>query len=275
MPEGPEVRTIADELRFLIGYEIIDCKIFRPYKGKYNLSTIVGKYITNILCFGKKIAFQLNEGYILTSLIMTGKWLFSNVKDKAILSIHFVVGTYDHVSYGRKENVELFFHDDRRLGDVSYYNDEDFMNIYQSIGLDFLNDQVSFEHFLEIARESNRTMVCNFLLDQSKISGIGNYLRCDILYDAQIDPFLQMKNLSDDDIRRLYFSCQYIIQKSYESGGHSISDGSGNYMLPSGKRGQYKPLIYGKKYDSEGRKVERHKNKGGQTLYYVEFTMPI
>jgi formamidopyrimidine-DNA glycosylase len=265
MPEGPEVKSITDQLTLIEGYRIVNFELYRDFRGKYlRMEEAVGKLVTNVFCFGKKIAFQLNEGYIITSLIMTGKWLHHN-KGNPILGLLFEKKT-------ATEKITLFFHDDRRLGDVSYYSDDDFMKIFYSIGPDFLNDKISREDFYLILMKSKNMMLCNFLLDQSKIAGIGNYLRCDIMYHAVIDPFSKIKDLSDEDIDRLYDSCIYIINESYQKGGYSIGDGKGNYMLPSGKRGEYKPLVYKRTEDDCGIKVEKYKRKGGQTIYYVPVT---
>lgn len=260
MPEGPEVKSITDQLTFIKGYYIKEVQISRPFEGKYRLESVLGRIVTNVFCFGKKIAFQLDDGYIVTSLIMTGKWLLHD-KGNMILSISFKKRNFKEVT--------LFYHDDRRLGDVSYYTDEEFSDIFHNFGFDFLNDQITREEFHDVLSGSKNMMLCNFLLDQSKIAGIGNYLRCDIMYHAYVDPFSKIKNLSDEDINRLYDSCKYIINKSYQHGGYSIGDGKGNYMLPDGQRGSYEPLVYKRTKDEHGNKVEKYKRKGGQTIYYV------
>jgi len=263
MPEGPEVKSITDQLKIIEGYEIRDFTIYKEFEGKYKLSHTIGKYVNKVFCFGKKIAFQLNEGYIVTSLIMTGKWLLHNKDNKAIIEMNFL---NDDIN---GDEIVLFYHDDRRMGDVSFYTDEEFNILYRSIGLDFLNDNITEDEFYDIVMKSKNMMICNFLIDQKKISGIGNYLRCDIMYHAEIDPFTKMKDLSDDDIFRLYDSCECIIRESYQQNGYSIGDGKNNYMLPLGQRGGYEPLIYKRKQDHRGNKVEKYKRKGAQTIYYV------
>jgi formamidopyrimidine-DNA glycosylase len=44
----------------------------------------------------------------------------------------------------------------------------------------------------------------NVLMDQKVISGIGNYLRADILWLSKISPFRKVKDLTDKEIERLY-----------------------------------------------------------------------
>ena len=45
-------------------------------------------------------------------------------------------------------------------------------------------------------------------MDQTKISGIGNYLRSEIMYEAEINPFSYIIDLSETEINNLY---KYII----------------------------------------------------------------
>jgi formamidopyrimidine-DNA glycosylase len=59
-------------------------------------------------------------------------------------------------------------------------------------------------------------MIGIFLLEQKYISGIGNYLRSDILYDASISPFRSLTSLSDDNIKILHKSIHKIVKKSYK-----------------------------------------------------------
>ena len=44
----------------------------------------------------------------------------------------------------------------------------------------------------------------DFLHDCKKFSGIGNYLRCEILYECKISPFRKLSELSLDEIENLY-----------------------------------------------------------------------
>jgi formamidopyrimidine-DNA glycosylase len=44
----------------------------------------------------------------------------------------------------------------------------------------------------------------NVLMNQKVISGIGNYLRSEILYVSKINPFRIVKNISDNELKEIF-----------------------------------------------------------------------
>ena len=43
----------------------------------------------------------------------------------------------------------------------------------------------------------------NLIVDQKVISGIGNYLRADILYQSTISPYRTIKSLNEEDLKNI------------------------------------------------------------------------
>lgn len=86
-----------------------------------------------------------------------------------------------------------------------------------------------------------RAIVANILNDQPTISGIGNYLRSEILYSAKISPFRKGNTLTDDELKRLHRKTIKIMKKSLSLGGHTIE----SFEDPHGNVGKYEPKIYG------------------------------
>ena len=54
------------------------------------------------------------------------------------------------------------------------------------------------------------------LLNQKVISGIGNYLRADVLWLSKISPFRKVNNLSDLEIKNLYNNSKILTWGDYD-----------------------------------------------------------
>ena len=94
------------------------------------------------------------------------------------------------------------------------------------------------------------------LSNQCIISGIGNYLRADILYYAKLNPFRTLRCLSDDNIKKLYKSINYIMKR--------------NLTIQMSKNNtKEKTLIYNKKLDKNGEKIDKMKDKHNRTIWFV------
>jgi formamidopyrimidine-DNA glycosylase len=72
-------------------------------------------------------------------------------------------------------------------------------------------------------------------MDQSKFSGIGNYLKCEILFDAKISPHRYLDQITDQDRDQLFRSMKKIYDESIENGGSKkygdIFGNPGNFNL--------------------------------------------
>ena len=53
-------------------------------------------------------------------------------------------------------------------------------------------------------------------MDQKVISGIGNYLRSDVLYISKISPFRKTKNISDKELKTIYDNSRILTWGDYD-----------------------------------------------------------
>ena len=109
-----------------------------------------------------------------------------------------------------------------------------------SLGPDMLDvGQTTEDVFLlAMERSSQRRNICKFLMDQSKLSGIGNYILAEGLYRARIDPFAALAEISTEQRRRLFKELRDVIVASYESQGLTRPSG-GTYRSMDGSKGEY------------------------------------
>jgi formamidopyrimidine-DNA glycosylase len=100
-------------------------------------------------------------------------------------------------------------------------------------------------------------------MDQSIISGIGNYLRADILYEAQIDPRKTISELTEKEIQNLFTSAYTTVWRSYraKTSKKNIEEGRA--------RDSYRYIIYGQKKCPRGYPVVTFEDKNKRTMWWV------
>lgn len=270
MPEGPECTTTACKLNEkLSGHTLLEIKV-DPRFSKGVACITINKYLPAKLqvvsCKGKKIFFNFveaeSEFALVSGMGMTGSWLFSQGEHTLVEMI------FDEFS--------IYYNDPRRIGSCLVYlaDREEIDNLLATLGHDLLSQAIEYYNegvdevdlWLQIVPKSRRSVISNYLLSQDDFSGIGNYLKSDILYLARIDPERKIGSLSEVDLRRLYYSGLYVIYSSYLVGGYSIK----NYVHPGAEKGGYQPLVYGRSIDDLGYEVVKLKpRKSSRSTYWV------
>ena len=263
MPEIVEIKLTSEELHDeLAGKYITSIRLGERAKHK-GLDTIkTGTLINKVYSKGKKIVFELIYNgiyrYICSSLLMEGHWGW----DDSLPHIQLTL------SYGRKVNDKLYvvedrlyFDDTRYFGSNIVYPDISFLD---AIGPDLLQDTITPMDYYDVASKINR-QVCAFLLEQKYFSGVGNYLKSEILYRARIHPAAIVKDLDKETILKLFNVTINTINESYRSGGLTIK----SFRTPSGKNGRFKCLVYNKTTDPLGFKIIKETFKDNRTTHYV------
>jgi len=103
--------------------------------------------------------------------------------------------------------------------------------------------------------------VAEFLMDQTRVSSVGNYLRAEILYRSRISPLRTLRSLSDQDIKNLYNNTLLIMNESYTQ--------KGRYHQGSKCGDGFHLRVYKQSQDSNGYEVLTFKDKDKRTCYYV------
>ena len=247
MPEIIEVRKYADFIRkYCKNKEIIDIKILngrykkhKPFEKYYQIKNNLPLKIVDVKTKGKLlyIIFDSNSKfYILSTLGLSGGWcyflesknkfLFSkNVDDYAKYLSDEKINTYLKKSL-KHLNIEfkttdgsLYFFDMLSFGTLRCIEDKNELNkILNKIGPDIMDISTNLELFTErILKIKNLNKYIGLiLLNQKIISGIGNYLRADILYLSKISPFRKVKDLNDKEIKLIYNNAKILTWGNYD-----------------------------------------------------------
>lgn len=269
MPEVVEVYYMAKQVDEKFNSLSLTDLVFDKPPGKktYNCSYETLDQLKKLLplkllksrSHGKKIILELEkEVYIVISPLMFGSIIFDSEEAKEHCHEHFIF----------EQKIQFHVHDRMHEALINtYFTKQTFETKMKEIGPDFINHQITLEDFsAKIKNKRIKTQdLAKFLLDPKRISGIGNYLKAEILYDAELYPGKLISELKDPEIERLYNSCKKIIQLAFQGKGLTIKD----YKTPNNEVGTYQTKVYKKDLDLLGNKVEKAKFKDGRTTHYV------
>lgn len=250
MPELPEVETIKLGLqKYLVGHKIVDVdiRLSRIFSG--DARKIIGGKIVAARRFGKGLLIDLDNGYsIAVHVKMTGQLLYKEVSrvPRAKVDVKNLPDAYTHVVFSLDKGSFLYFRDMRQFGWVKVLSTKDakILPFFKSLGPEPLKD-LTLEKFGHIISK-NKTMIKILLMDQKKISGIGNIYANDALFVAGIDPRRYSASLTQIEQAKLLRAIEQVLKKGLEAGGASewsyvdVLGGSGsyqNFFQVYGKRG--------------------------------------
>ena len=254
MPEGPECKIVGEYLHNKL--ENVNCVAMVFHKNsRYSKHSLPQRFseltypfkIRSVNIKGKLIWFEFDNGlYMLNTLGMSGMWTQTKKKHCDFEIIY----TKSEV----KANVKcesVFFKDMRHFGTIKFVNLDELNNKLRTIGRDVIEEQISLEEFKDLLYKRKNWTLPKFLMNQRYLSGIGNYLKCEILYLSKISPFKNISDLDDDEIKILLRNIMEIPRKSYCHQGVTIRD----YIPPENYREQldeFKLHVYGRKTDDNG-----------------------
>lgn len=282
MPEGPEVHTIADWLASqVIGAKVLNIeysttsryaklKPLRDEEGKplldENEEPVLGEVgldgldelrqrlpltIIEVDAKGKKIIFMLegddNEEpiFLISSLMMEGKWTWDDAKHSDL---------WLDLEMPDAEKKNLYFNDSRHFGILEIaFGEKALLDRMSDVGPDLLTDDITDEEWLKKLRNGRikNKKIGLYLMEQKYFSGIGNYLRAEILYAAKISPHRTLASLSDDEALTIFDEARRLIGEAYDAQGATLA----TYRNPHGGKGAFQVVVYNKKVDPQGNPV--------------------
>lgn len=213
MPEGPEIANITDVIRKKFLNSLL-------VKTTPSLRLHLPQKIITIGNKGKFIYITLErEMTIGITPSMTGHLvpsfpdpIFQTSEGYAYLSKH---NRYTFVT----NRGDFVFNDYRKFGKVYLLKKEQLEEKLDTLGPDLLRDlpKMSLSAFRErLLSYSPQKPLCDVLLDQSFIAGVGNYIRCDAMYLAKIYPLRTIGTLSVPETTRLKRALERVGRESYE-----------------------------------------------------------
>jgi len=218
MPEGPEIRRIADALAEQVAGRVIDRIEFGVDSLKHWQRQLTGAKIEKIETYGKALVTHLStvddrQLCIYSHNQLYGRWFFcdtGNYPDsKRQLRIAIDCQGKSALLYSASDIAVL------RKDELKQHS------FIKKLGPDVLKRSTTAQQIVErlhSTRFKNRQLG-SILTDQSFVAGLGNYLRCEILFYAGQHPKVRGSELNKKDLRLLANVMLKLARQSYQSGG--------------------------------------------------------
>jgi formamidopyrimidine-DNA glycosylase len=245
MPEINEIRKFSDFIKDKIQNEkIIDIKILN---GRYKKHGPFAKYtdiknelplkLLDVKTKGKfsYMVFE-KDFYIFSTLGLSGGWCylkngaktynFSRTEEEweeftgEEEMSSYLKNALNHLNVEFKtKHGSLFYYDVLSFGSLKVIEGEEELNKkLKLIGPDIMEETTTFDVFKEqIIKKKNLDKAIGIvIMNQKVISGVGNYLRADILYLSKISPFRKVNKLSDDELKTIFKNSKILTWGDYD-----------------------------------------------------------
>jgi len=229
MPELPEVEAVARALRPLVQGERICClHVFHPIAVKpqsaHRLAALAtDRLVERVERKGKYLLLMLDRGLLTLHFKLDGQLVWfadenelfrrANANEKAV---------HVDVAFELTKGV-LGFADRRHFGRVCAWNAPEESPGLASLGVDALSKDFTVATFSTLLAASVRPLK-DFLLDQTRVAGLGNIYSCESLWHARLDPRRRAKSLKPQEATRLHKAIVSVLARALECCLHPAPD---------------------------------------------------
>lgn len=236
MPELPEVQTIRTQLNAVMPLRITSFKTSDVSDSIIHtkLEKLKGKVILQVGRKGKMLDFLLDDGrHLLSHLGMTGSWRIGKERSK-VKHTHLELEGECVGANAAKQRVHLYYVDPRRFGHMYLYSEKDAKKKLDELGVDLKSDEFTLSYFKEALMKYPERAIKVTLLDQKLFAGTGNYIANEICARGGVLPTRLVKELSNNEIKKLYQAVAIVIDGATETGGTTFQ---GGYADTTGSKG--------------------------------------
>ena len=273
MPELPEVETIVRDLKKkILNLKIKDVwtdsekMIKKPKQFNYFKKELKGRTIKGARRRGKNILIDISGDKVLlihqkiSGHLLYGKW--RKEKQKWISEIQGSLindywNSFLHFIIFFNNNKQLALSDLRKFSKIELWDKEKLekSEYLQFLGAEPLERSFTFKKFKESLSKRKRGKIKQILMDQKVIVGIGNIYANEILWKSKVNPFKDLNDLEEKDLKMIYQNIKIILKEAIRLKGSSVSD----FRQISGEKGRFDNLL--NVYRKEGEKCPVCKNK--------------
>ncbi len=213
MPEIPDLEAIVASLRrHVLGATITEVALPIPWMLRTATpepaqAVLSGESIEAIDRRGKYVLFSLRRAGLVINPMLVGRFYYQDPSEPrprlTVLDLTLSTGK------------ALRYADERRMGRLYLVPDRDYAKIpgFLQQGPEPLADEFTFDRFLE--RLKGRTgEIKGLLTNAAVIAGIGNAYADEILFEAGVYPFRKKRDLSADELRRVYDAIRAVLPRA-------------------------------------------------------------
>ncbi|MCX8095732.1 MAG: hypothetical protein N3D74_06060 [Caldisericia bacterium] len=219
--EGPGVLLIKEKLSFIRDKIILDVN----GNTKENKELLIGKRVLDIKSFGKKLIFEFDDFYLIIHFLMYGSFRINEKRENKRERLSIVINNSEINFYNT--SIKIIKRDE-------FYLD-------QSIDIMSENfDKLKAKNKIK----NSKKIISDILLDQGTFAGVGNIIKNEALFRANVHPLSIGEKIEEEYIDNLI---EKVLSFSYEF-----------YLVRKfNKRLKNHLLIYGKKICSiDGEKIK-------------------
>ena len=170
------------------------------------------------------------------------------------------------------KNINLYIDDKINLSSVKILNENEHLQIIEKLGIDIFSSNFTSELFLQKIKSKN-TLLASFLLNQHIFSGIGNYIKNEVLHLSELNVKVKTNQLTNNEINILYHNIlfvSYSVLMSLLKDNNINNNVINNYLdkfinKPLNLNIPYEYVIYKRKMTKDGIKVNKIKVAGRDT----------
>ncbi len=206
--------------------EVLDPRWSRPVAPAELTAAVEGRVVERLARRGKYLVFELEEEvFLMVHLRMTGTLLLDPPEDPRHTRVRFSLP--DH---------ELRFVDPRRFGTGELALGEEARDAFFAtrLGVEPLGADFDGGVLRTLARGS-RAPIKAFLLDQTKVAGVGNIYADEALHRAQVHPLRVTRTLTGPQLDAIAAGVVASLQAGIAAKGASIDD----FRDPYGVQGSF------------------------------------
>jgi formamidopyrimidine-DNA glycosylase len=247
MPELPEVETVCQQLDpelrgvMIEALEVLDPRWCRPAPPAGFETAVSGSTIEGLGRRGKYLLLGLDGARTLVMhLRMTGNLVLVGGESKLDPSLGRRLYEGERSASERHlrarfrlgDSRQLWFTDPRRFGEAFLIDDAEIETRFARLGVEPLSEDFTPEHLGEMAA-GRKAPLKSFLLDQSRLAGIGNIYADEALFRARLHPLSPAGSMKPEHLAALRDGVVVALEAGIDGGGASIDD----YRDGRGERG--------------------------------------
>lgn len=259
MPESPECRILTDNLIATFQHQTL-----------HHVEVVGGRYLKEPIAKFHQLMYPMPD----VSFNCRGKFLFWTFDDERVFALTLgMTGSFSpqpakHAAIKFQfDKGDLYFTDIRRFGTFRIFDDVELQAKLRTLGWDILREPVP-ANLIAMIRKHNHKTIAEVMLDQSVMSGSGNYLRSEAMYRARIHPLRRINTLSDAELTTIATQLQTVANEAYAVGGATIQSFKDMY----GNTGKFydRFQVYSRKVDPLGNPVKKLTAPDGRSVFVVE-----
>lgn len=233
MPELPEVEIICRQLATVLPGERItgvEVRLAKAWQDPERLTAVLSESpVREVRRRGKYLLLATARATLVVHLRMTGALLYYPTAE-------FPDSAHVRVVLTLAGGGRLVFRDVRTFGGITLLSPASaaVWETRANLGPEPFSAAWSGEYLYNATR-GRKTKLKSFLLDQSKVAGIGNIYADEALFQAGLRPRRAAERLTRPQAARLAAAVREVMAASIARGGTSFRD----YRDSAGKRGEY------------------------------------